>query len=594
MEYQSETKNCQNCKNDFIIESDDFSFYEKMKVPAPTFCPECRLIRRLANREERSFFKDKCDMCGKDVVSLFSPESKLIVYCSPCWWSDNWDGTQYGKDYDFSKPFFQQFRELQQIVPNQATNSRNSTNCKYSHGEIRSKDCVFVFGGFETINCYYCHSPILSRDSMDSDVIWNSDHAYETVGSNNVYNTKFVYFSDDCIDSSFLFNCIGCSNCFGCINLRNQKYCIWNKQYSKEEYEKEIKKWDLGNHKSINDIKEKFTKLYYNIPRRFASVVKSENVLGDDIKNTKNCMNCFVTRDGVENCKNIFTCGLLLKDSQDVTFGGNTSQLLYEVSGSTQSQRVLFSRCSNNLIDSEYCENIYGGASLFGCIKLRQKKYCILNKQYTKEEYQELIPKIKKHMDEMPYIDKKGRLYKYGEFPPIEISLWAYNETWANKFYPLTKEQALEQGYGWREPTEREYKIDIKSNHLPDNINDVPDKILDEVIECEHNGQNCGQQCTEVFKILPNELQFYRQMNLALPHLCPNCRYYERLKMVNPPKLWNRNCMCAGINSENKKYKNTVHHYHGDNLCSNNFQTAISPNRKEIVYCKECYQSEFI
>jgi RNA polymerase subunit RPABC4/transcription elongation factor Spt4 len=37
-----ETKNCQNCKKDFNIEPDDFSFYEKMKVPVPTWCPECR------------------------------------------------------------------------------------------------------------------------------------------------------------------------------------------------------------------------------------------------------------------------------------------------------------------------------------------------------------------------------------------------------------------------------------------------------------------------------------------------------------------------------------------------------------------------
>jgi len=30
-----ETRNCQNCKKDFIIELDDFGFYEKIKVPIP-------------------------------------------------------------------------------------------------------------------------------------------------------------------------------------------------------------------------------------------------------------------------------------------------------------------------------------------------------------------------------------------------------------------------------------------------------------------------------------------------------------------------------------------------------------------------------
>ena len=29
----SETKTCQNCKQSFIIEPEDFEFYEKMKVP---------------------------------------------------------------------------------------------------------------------------------------------------------------------------------------------------------------------------------------------------------------------------------------------------------------------------------------------------------------------------------------------------------------------------------------------------------------------------------------------------------------------------------------------------------------------------------
>jgi hypothetical protein len=594
MEYNPETKICQNCKKDFIIEVEDFNFYEKMKVPAPTWCPECRLIRRLANREERSFFKDVCDLCGKDVVSLFSPESNLTVYCSECWWSDDWDGILYGKEYDFSKTFFQQLRDLQQVVPNQATNGRNSTNCKYSHGQIRSKDCVFVFGGFQTVNCYYCHSPILSRDSVDSDVIWNSDHAYETISSNRVYNTKFVYFSDDCIESSFLFNCIGCTDCFGCVNLRNQKYYIFNEKYSKKEYEKEILKWNLGSYKTIKKAQEKFMELYYKTPRRFASIINSDNITGDDIKNTKNCTNCFITRDGVENCKNIFICGLLLKDSYDVTFGGDTSELLYEVSGSTQSQRVLFTRGSNNLVDVEYSENIYGGSNLFGCVKLRQKKYCILNKQYTKEEYEALIPKIKKHMDEMPYIDKKGRIYKYGEFFPAEISLWAYNETWAHKFYPLTKEEALIQGYNWRDKTERDYKITINREDLPDNIKDVSNNILDEVIECEHHKQDCAHQCTEVFKILPNELQFYKQMNIALPHLCPNCRYYERLKKINPPKLWHRKCMCNGVESNNNKYKNTINHIHGNQPCQNEFESAINGDRQEIVYCEKCYQAEFI
>ena len=48
---------------------------------------------------------------------------------------------------------------------------------------------------------------------------------------------------------------------------------------------------------------------------------------------------------GVENCKYLLLCGLLLKDSYDVTLGGGTSELYYENSGGLQSQRFFWS-CS--------------------------------------------------------------------------------------------------------------------------------------------------------------------------------------------------------------------------------------------------------
>ncbi|MEK7088584.1 MAG: hypothetical protein AAB913_00455 [Patescibacteria group bacterium] len=593
MEYKNENKICQNCKKDFTIEPEDFNFYEKIKVPPPTWCPECRLIRRLAYREDRPLYKDKCDKCKKDIISIFNPESPFIAYCNSCWHGDSWDGTDYGRDYDFSRPFFEQFYELQKVVPCQAVGSQNCTDCFYSNGNIRCKNCTLAFDGYESINCYNCQNPGFTRDSLDSDILINGDHCYETVNSNNIYNTKFAYFSSDCIDSSFLFNCIGCSSCFGCVNLRNQKYCIFNKKYKKEEYQKEIKRWDLGNYKIIQEAKEKFWQFYYKIPRRFALIVNSKNITGDDIKNTKNCQNCFSTIMGVENCKYIFLCGLLLKDSYDMTFGGGTSELYYENSGGMQSQRCFFGRAPYNSRDIEYSEKIYNCSDCFGCAKLEHKKYCILNKQFTKEEYEKLIPKIKKHMNNMPYIDKKGRVYKYGEYFPSEFSLWAYNETWAQKYFPLTKKEALEKGFKWYDEETRDYKVTIKAQNLPDSIDNVTDSILDEVIECEHQGI-CNEQCTTAFRILPNELQFYRQMNLALPHLCPSCRYGQRIKIKNPPKLWHRKCMCNGVESENKEYKNTIEHFHGKNHCQNEFETAISDERKEAVYCEKCYQAEFV
>jgi len=64
--------------------------------------------------------------------------------------------------------------------------------------------------------------------------------------------------------------------------------------------------------------------------------------------------------------------------------------------------------------------------------------------------------------------------------------------------------------------------------------------------------------------------------------------------MVNPPKLWHRKCQCSGTQSENGLYNNTRTHEHKGDSCQNEFETAISDERKEIVYCEKCYQDEFI
>src|SRR3989344_4342560 len=202
-----------------------------------------------------------------------------------------------------------------------------------------------------------------------------------------------------------------------------------------------------------------------------------------------------------------------------------------------------------------------------------------------------MVVKIKKHMDEMPYLDKQGKVYKYGEFFPAELSPHGYNETLAQEYFPLTKDEAIKQSVKWVEPAERNYKIDFKVGSLSDEIKNVPDDIVGKVIACEHDDK-CNQLRTTAFKIIENELNFYRKMNLPLPRLCPNCRTFERLKQRTGIPLYQRKCNCGGVKSDDGNYFNTVSHSHESNHCSNEFETSYSPDRPEIVYCEKCYQAE--
>ncbi len=555
------TRQCKNCKTDFKIEPEDFDFYKKIKVPPPKLCWRCRLQRRLAHRSAgRPFYKVKCKLCGEEVISVHPPNAPFTLYCPRCWYGDGWEPMDYGAEYDFSKPFFQQFAELIHRVPRQTTRMRNSPGSRYCESATNCKNCYMLIGGYNSQDCMYGEA-ILSRSCVDCTVAFNADHAYENLSVNNAFNTKFAYFSEDCLDSSFLFDCKGCSNCFGGVNLRNKSYHIFNKQYTKEEYKKVIdSEWDIGSYATLQKAKEKFGELLLATPRRFAILNNVTDVVGDDLQNTKNCKVCFLTKDGVENCKYIYYAGLLLKDSYDVTAGGDKSQLLYDSVGCVSCERVFFSNGTNNCHNVAYSEQVFNSSNLFGCVNLKNKRYCILNRQYTKEEYEKLVEKIKKHMGE-----------DYGEFFPMANSVHPYNESWAFEHFPMTREEATRAGYAWRDREQTEYKPDIKTDELPDHIKDAPDDLANKIVECAHRGE-CNQLCTTAFRIIPDELQFYKKVNVALPRLCPNCRYFERVKIRNPLQLWNRKCA----------------------KCGREFQTAVSPERPDIIYCQECYAKEFL
>ena len=117
MKTEIKNQTCQNCKKDFTIEPDDFNFYERIEVPAPTFCPECRFQRRLLFRNNRVFYKRECAMCKQSLLTTYNKERPYTIYCRDCWLSDKWDPMTYGREYDFSIPFFSQFRSLQSKVP---------------------------------------------------------------------------------------------------------------------------------------------------------------------------------------------------------------------------------------------------------------------------------------------------------------------------------------------------------------------------------------------------------------------------------------------------------------------------------------------
>lgn len=566
----SETKECQNCKKDFIIEPEDFNFYKKIDVPAPTFCVECREQRRIAFRNERALYKRKCDLCSKEVVSRVSPDKPYKMYCKDCWWSDRWDSLEYRQDYDFSRSFFEQFNELLLSTPHVSLYNQNTVNSDWVNQETDDKNCYLNVGGHYNEDSGYNTYALYSKDSYDNFWLLNSELCYENINCSRCYRTIHSQECFDCRDVSFSYDCHNCEYVLGCAGLRNKKYYIFNEKVSKEEYESFIKENSFTSHKKLDEIKEKSEKIWLSVPHRFAAVIKSPDSTGHFINESKNVKNCF-NAEKLEDSKNVFIGGWL-KDGYDQSCHG-ASELGYELSsgGGVYNAKFCVYCMSGDPLKKihsshlEYCYSVTGSNNCFGCVNLKNQEYCILNKKYSKEEYEELVKKIKTHMKEMPFKGSNDRLYNYGEFFPLEICPFGYNETAVMDYYPLSKEEALKRGYSWSD-YESESSHEFSDYKIPDDAREIDEDILKKVLKCEISGK--------AYKIIPPELQFYKRMNLPIPKISPLERHKKRMSLLLPRRLHKRACMREG--------------------CNNEFETPYAPDRPEIVYCEKCYQAEVV
>ncbi len=542
-------------------------------------------MRRMAFRNMTRLYPRTCAATGKKIFSLMPPTAPIPVYDHAYWMSDAWNPMQYGKEYDFSKPFFEQFRDLYYAVPWTNLHSLGSVNSDYS-STLDSKNLYLCFdSGYSEDSAY---SVTLQRSKQCLDVINCKlcELCYFSINITNCYKVFFSRNCNTCTELWFSQDCVGCTSCFGCTGLRNKNYYIFNEPYTKEAYHEKLKEMKLDLWTGIQNARKMAESEWLKHPVKYQHSVKANGSTGDYLFNVNQLRNCFFS-DNTQNCAHsqsiIFSP---IKDCVDVTSSGVGIELCYEMicSGDNHS-RVAFSFDVMNLTESQYSTNCKTGQHLFGCVGVRNKEYCILNKQYTKEEYEALLPKIIQHMNDMPYVDAKGRVYKYGEFFPPEISPFGFNATQGQEYFPLTKEAADAQGFNWQDKEKKSYGITKNSTDLPDSISQVQDTIIEEVVQCEHHEKgehpwDCDSNCATAFKITKEELQFYKKMNLPLSHACFHCRHFERIAWRNKPKLYPRTCMCEKTN-----------HTHSGK-CQVDFETTYAPDRKETIYCEQCYNSE--
>ena len=544
---------CKQCKQQFTIYPEDKEFYKRIDVPEPTLCFDCRQQRRYAWRNERVFYDRKCDLCNKPTVSIYSPNKPYKIYCQDCWWGDGWDALEYGRDFDFSRPFFEQFKELQSEVPRMALVSKNSTNAEYANHSGHNKNVYLSSVVWYCENIYYSNWLMYSQDCYDCTYIYkNTQVSYELTSSRDCFNCNWSNLLFDCSDCFFGFDLRGCKSCFMCHNLRHKEYCINNKEYSKEDYEKKIKEIDFGSFKTISKLKKEYEEMIKTKAIHRNIIENSENCTGNHIFKSKNCHECFDI-DNMENAKYTVS-SLEAKDCYDGYHFGFNSELLYEIHAVTNGYNNMFTHFSYDNQHLQYCDSCHDSHDLFGCVCLKKNPFSIFNKKYSENDYKKLKEKI------IRYMRKTG---EYGEYFPHNLSPFGYNETVGNFYMPVSKNEAIKRKWNWEENKPGTFGNEtLKSRDISDNIKDIKEDIIDKVLACS----NCGRN----YKLIPDEIDFYKKQNIPVPRECSECRYIKRMKSRQPRKVWDRKCI----------------------KCKKEIKAPYSPKRKEKIYCQECYKKE--
>jgi hypothetical protein len=508
---ETQNKVCEKCKNDFAILADDIPFYEKMDLPMPTMCPECRFKYLLAFWVNGRFRITKSALSGKTIITVIPESAPFPIYERAEFVSDAWDPLTYGKDYDASRPFMDQLVELQSKVPHPHNVGNKNINCDWTDDVWESKDVYLTRSAAWLDTISYSYRVVSCKNSLDLAMCWDLDRSYDCLYCFKSYNLKYSFNSRDCMDSLFLYDCRNCQNCFMCWNLRNQKYCILNQQYSKEEYENKLEEYNLNSREAIEEFKEEFLNhIKQDAVHRLSYNIQSNNSEGNILTNVKNCYKCYFIEEA-ENCRYCFrgmgkdcidSVGIFKAEKCAITSSDQASGYGNICTLYTTSCR--YSAYLDNCEECEYC---------FGCVGLRKKKYCILNKQYTKEEYESLLERIK--------IDMKNR-GEWGKFWPLSSAYCGYNLSLANMMFLMTKEKAISFGFKWDESAEPHYENIISANDLPDSIDQVQDEITKQRILCPETKLS--------YNITKDELAFYREHGIPLPGRHFDWRMLERFK----------------------------------------------------------------
>ncbi|MFA6131631.1 MAG: hypothetical protein WC702_00990 [Patescibacteria group bacterium] len=482
----------------------EIELYKKFMVPPHNVSPNT-VWKQMAYYDcAYQFWWNKHFETGQPVLSFHHPASGIRVLPDVEWHTK--DFSNIFETLEIPDPFFKQLRKLELRVPLLATFNRVEPKNSIALMSMGDQDSYFTFA---------CRSErsFFSGGAFgiaDSSLIWlafNITDSHHITHSQRLHNCRYVHESLDCLNSNFLFECRNCNNCFGATNRRNAEYLFFNKQLTKEGYEARLAEIDLGKRSVVEKWQKKFNELLLNEgiwPENFN--VSTEQSSGDYLSNAVRCTECFSSGDNpVDNWRSAWIYG----NNQGNAYGWGLvdNSEVYMCVSSPNSNKSKFCYRSFRLDNCEYCLMSSDCRDCFGCIGLKNKRFCILNKQYEEEEYWKTLDELKCAMLE------RG---EYGHYLPPELSSTYVPEGGATIYCGATDEELKKIGGLFFDPNAEGATGTERLKNEPRSLKDIPDSI-DDLGDDWIGVPIYDEQAKRTFSFLKPELDYYRAKRIAPP-----------------------------------------------------------------------------
>ncbi|MBI4598775.1 hypothetical protein HY734_01095 [Candidatus Uhrbacteria bacterium] len=489
----------------WTMTDEEIGWYKKFNVPAPDISPNTRWKWQGYYDVGYQFWWNRHAETGKPVLSFHHPATGVRVLPDAEWFARDFAEISVG--YDRTRPFFDQMRELQLKVPLFATFNTVPPENSLALMSLGDRDSYFTFA-CKSARCFYMAGAFNTEDSSEVFLSIDCTRSHHVVHSDRIYNCRYVRESFDCMDSAFLFDCRNCRNCFGATNKRNAQYLWFNEQLTKEEWERRRAEVDFGRRSVVEACTERFERMLRE------QAVWPENFNGTNADSTGDYLDgCTRTSFGFSSEKgpvDNYWSSWLYGAPQGTAFcwgAFNCSEEFLCVS-SPESSKLKMSYRSQRCEDSEYLYACVDLKNCFGCVGLKKRQFCILNKQYTEDEYWWIVDEIKCGMLE------RG---EYGNYFPTSMASTYVPESGAVLYAGASDEDLRKLGGPVFDPEAEDAmgkdRVDLSKARR---IEDVPDSI-DDLTDDWIGVPIFDPEANRPFSILKPEAEYYRRERIAPP-----------------------------------------------------------------------------